>query len=337
VILNKQPFNKIRFAARSQRICATGVLGTIRRFAARLQTWRELITAQHSAQAAVPGGVGSRAGDRAVSQHCAVMLVSRKVSLRLPGAAIKEKFMEIKSQLVEMLESLRQEVHSFAAQLTDVERAAGGTPQRWSAKDNLAHIAEAVTRTAQQIAAFRRNEPSPVEVDTDFEAANQKTFERNKSRAWADVLGEFDRAYGELIEHTAALTEQDLAAPFQFYWQQQSQLMWHGLVGAGYSHPLGHLTQLYIERGESALALSIEEKGVQRLLSLDGTPRWQGVAIYNLACHYALAGEKAQAIAKLGEALRVYPGLTDWSKQDADLASLRGEPAYQALYAQPPA
>jgi hypothetical protein len=33
------------------------------------------ITAQHSAQAAVPGGVGSLAGDGAVSQHCAVMLL----------------------------------------------------------------------------------------------------------------------------------------------------------------------------------------------------------------------------------------------------------------------
>ena len=53
---------------------------------------------------------------------------------------------------------------------------------------------------------------------------------------------------------------------------------------------------------------------------------------YNLACHYALAGEKERAIAGLGAALASNPGLAEWSQQDPDLASIRDEPGYLALY-----
>jgi len=38
------------------------------------------------------------------------------------------------------------------------------------------------------------------------------------------------------------------------------------------------------------------------------------------------------AIAQLGEALRLNPDLTEWSKQDPDFASIREEPAYRSLY-----
>jgi hypothetical protein len=54
---------------------------------------------------------------------------------------------------------------------------------------------------------------------------------------------------------------------------------------------------------------------------------------YNLACHYALSGEIETAIEKLREALEMNPELTEWSKEDADLACLREEPGYRALYA----
>jgi tetratricopeptide (TPR) repeat protein len=53
-----------------------------------------------------------------------------------------------------------------------------------------------------------------------------------------------------------------------------------------------------------------------------------GVVQYNLACHYALAGETETAIKKLREALELNPELAEWSKEDSDLASIREEPGY---------
>ena len=53
---------------------------------------------------------------------------------------------------------------------------------------------------------------------------------------------------------------------------------------------------------------------------------------YNLACCYALAGQAEKAMDALREALRLAPDLTEWSKQDTDLVSLRERPDYQSLY-----
>ena len=54
--------------------------------------------------------------------------------------------------------------------------------------------------------------------------------------------------------------------------------------------------------------------------------------IYNTACQHALSGQKATAIAELRQALKLNPGLTEWSKEDSDLVSLHEEADYQALY-----
>jgi hypothetical protein len=55
---------------------------------------------------------------------------------------------------------------------------------------------------------------------------------------------------------------------------------------------------------------------------------------YNLACHYALSGQKERAISGLREALTLNPDLTEWSKQDPDFVPLRQEAGYQALYSE---
>jgi tetratricopeptide (TPR) repeat protein len=75
------------------------------------------------------------------------------------------------------------------------------------------------------------------------------------------------------------------------------------------------------------------QESVDLLAPLDDTPRWRGIAKYNLACFYALSGEKEQAIQILNQALELAPDLTEWSQQDPDFANIRDDSAYQALYA----
>jgi tetratricopeptide (TPR) repeat protein len=94
-----------------------------------------------------------------------------------------------------------------------------------------------------------------------------------------------------------------------------------------------HLAEAHMKRGQGARARAMMESLSEGLERLDDSPRWVGVVRYNLACYLALAGEKDKAIQLLSEALRLHPGLTVWSRQDTDLASLHGLPEYERLYA----
>jgi tetratricopeptide (TPR) repeat protein len=140
-----------------------------------------------------------------------------------------------------------------------------------------------------------------------------------------------ERAHSELVEQTQAMLDSDLVDAERFPWQEGRPL-WRSIVGSGYSHPVQHLAQLYIERGKRDVATQIQETAAELLASLDNSPNWRGVTIYNLACHYALSGQREKAITKLGEALQLNPDLTEWSKQDPDFASIREEPTYRSLY-----
>ena len=53
--------------------------------------------------------------------------------------------------------------------------------------------------------------------------------------------------------------------------------------------------------------------------------------LYNLACYYALAGDKTQALSWLGRALRMQPALTRLIPEDPDFAGLRADPDFQFI------
>jgi hypothetical protein len=76
------------------------------------------------------------------------------------------------------------------------------------------------------------------------------------------------------------------------------------------------------------------QKLTGELVDLDDSPEWQGTIRYNNACSFSLLGDKEKAILELGEALKLNPGLTDWSKQDPDFEPIREEAGYKALYAE---
>ncbi len=97
-------------------------------------------------------------------------------------------------------------------------------------------------------------------------------------------------------------------------------------------HPLSHLWLLYNDRHEPEKAMRLQEQASQSLAALDPDPNWQGNIQYNLACVYALSGEKDKALRTLKQALALNPGLLEWTKEDGDLSSLRQEPDYLALF-----
>jgi Flp pilus assembly protein TadD len=70
---------------------------------------------------------------------------------------------------------------------------------------------------------------------------------------------------------------------------------------------------------------------ITAMLQAYGAHPKEASVLYNLACYYALAGDKAQALSWLGRALRMQPGLNRLITEDTDFAGLRSDPDFQFI------
>ena len=163
---------------------------------------------------------------------------------------------------------------------------------------------------------------------SETEKINRSIYNTNHDRTLAEIVAEADRAYADFVALIQSLSEEDLAQPARFSDQEPRSLAAQ-IMGNGYEHPIFHYAERYRRRGDLAKALQLHEQSVAAVADW---PEWYGTARYNLACFYALNGQKEKALHELREALQLRPDLSEWSKQDTDLASLHDDPAFSALY-----
>jgi tetratricopeptide (TPR) repeat protein len=233
---------------------------------------------------------------------------------------------DLKTRLIQLLDLSRSFQQQLIADLDPAQRNAPGTWEDWSIKDELAHVIAWQLNSLARIAALRHDEPVP--DFSDYHTINRSIYNTNRQRTLAEITAEGDRVHADLVALIQSLSEDELTRPVRFSDREPSSLAAQ-IMGNGFEHPVVHYADHYRRRGDLAKAVQIYEASVAAVADL---PEWHGSARYNLACFYALNGQADQAIAELGEALRLRPDLLDWSKQDTDLASLRDHPAYQALY-----
>ena len=238
--------------------------------------------------------------------------------------------MDVRPTLIELLQQTMDEERRFVDQLTPEERQRFGDVNAWSPKDLIAHLAGWKLRMADRLVAIGRGE-APAQAE-EVDAENTLIWAEYSSRTWDEVAQASALGHRRMVEGLQALSLDDVHDPQRFE-SQQGQPLWRVVAGNGCTHPIMHLAEAYVKSGEGTYAAAMMEDVSERLALLDDTPRWQGVVRYNLACYFALAGEKARAIGILRDALRLHPGLTEWSKEDTDLACLHGEPGYEGLYA----
>ena len=86
---------------------------------------------------------------------------------------------------------------------------------------------------------------------------------------------------------------------------------------------LGHL-YTRIGRYEDGLNVDLELTKLQP----ENAQNW-----YNLGCSYALVGERAKAFEALNRAVDLGYSDVEWMRKDADLASLKDDPAFETLVA----
>jgi hypothetical protein len=237
--------------------------------------------------------------------------------------------MKIQSKIMDLLERAFALEKELVSSLSQEERRVIGERERWSIKDQIAHCSAWKERLAKNLSMALKGVVPP--RDEDYEQVNHDIFEKNREKTWDEVCAYSERIHHELKEVVVSIPEIRFSEGELLPWQSGREL-WKLVVGTGYTHPLTHFSQVYIEKNDMELALEVQEEMAKALSELDESPSWSGVNQYNLACFYSLAGQKAKAIDGLREALQLNPELTDWSKQDPDFDPIRNDPEYLSLY-----
>lgn len=234
-----------------------------------------------------------------------------------------------RDELIGLLDRVHGYQEELLAGLSDEERLAPGTWERWGAKDLLAHIASWNKQLLERLTHL--DEPPP-EEDVPFEHQNRQTFDRNVTRSYAEVHAEAEQTHAALVAELTRHDDAAIADKERFPRLRGQSISFVGL-GNPVAHAVSHLAQFSLERHDAARAHRIQDDITRAILAYDPSPELRGLTLYNLACFYALNGESGRAIELLRESLPLREGLVEWSKQDTDLVSLRELPEYQALYA----
>ncbi len=203
------------------------------------------------------------------------------------------------------------------------DRNAIGSPDRWSAKDHIAHVAFWRHQLALKLQAVLDHETPEL---GDFERINPRVFEEHRHRAWSDVASDAELAYAAQTARIRRLTDEDLVAFNRFSWVPEGQPLHAVVMGSSYEHSQQHLAQFHLDRGDLLLASGIQELWVARVVQAETPPAMKGLALYNLACFQATHTQVVKAALTLERALALYPGplLKDFSVSDPDLIALRG-------------
>jgi len=234
----------------------------------------------------------------------------------------------MKRELTELLQKGYQVEKEFIATLSDEERNADGTIENWTAKDCIAHNAYWRKHHAEDVLAVLTGKTPTQSEEVQI---NQEVYSQYKDQSWENVDTLVDAGLKRMGEAIASISEDDLQR-HDFYPWEQGRPLWREIVGNIYTHPVIHLSEWHIKRGYPARAAEMYQEMTRQLTSLDDSADWQGTIRYNNACSFSLLGDKETAINELREALKLNPGLTEWSRQDPDFEPIRGEAGYKALY-----
>lgn len=237
---------------------------------------------------------------------------------------------EIKPRLLDLIEAARANKRAFIDGLSVAERDAVAPPGEWTARDYLTHITFWEEQRAIRAEAQLRGEEPPPTLGEDDEV-NARVEAAHKARSWADLEAEVTRVYARLTAVVAGTDDAALGDP-DLHPSLQHRPVWLGFANNVLDHPAIHYAEYYRAHGDLARATAVREGAVATVARLFPDSRAYSNALYNLGCFYALTGQPDQAIAAVRESLARIPELTEWSKQDSDLDSLRTLPAFQALY-----
>lgn len=218
--------------------------------------------------------------------------------------------------------------------LSDAERTAIGEPDRWSAKDHLAHLNFWRQRALEQMVAAERGDEVPASTgDDEVQRLNAHIFAAQHRTPWDDIVSESERLFGVAADQIDRLSPTQLTAARMDIGGEERMLL-EDVLGGFFLHPADHYAQLYRQRGDTERADWQRIDAAETIGAFFGqSSALYGNELYNLGCYWALTERPERALDAVRQAFVLNPALIAWSRQDSDLDSLRDLPTFQALLA----
>jgi hypothetical protein len=197
-----------------------------------------------------------------------------------------------------------------------------GGPRRWAAVPLVAHNNEFRQQQVRRLLAIRDGQAPPAFAEIDH--ASAEVYRGYCAIPAARVAEASRQSAAALTAGVASAPDEDLLDPSRHPWLAGRQL-WLQIVVRGFWHPTGHLGGYYLAHGQAGRAVALARHAVACAAYLDTPDRARGMAVYNLACAQAGAGQDADAVATLAEAVTLNGALRANAARDADLGSLRDQ------------
>jgi hypothetical protein len=233
----------------------------------------------------------------------------------------------LKDNLIEMLNQVKTEINNFEAELTSKQKNDNGSLKKWSAKDTVSHLVFWGNHFNSQIQKARSGEKIPLVGDY-FHLVNDGVFIRHINQPFAEAMSELNNSFKESIKLLESHSTEELNDNKK-YDHLDGRTLIDNSLGTLVWHVIHHISDFYVKNRRKKKAIAQQEDITEKLRAF---PSWKANADYNLACFFAMNGEKERAIEPLRTAFANRPDLIEWSKSDNDLDSLREEAAFKALY-----
>jgi DinB superfamily len=231
----------------------------------------------------------------------------------------------MKTIILDLLRAAHRASTAFVQALDETERAAIGTPQRWSAKDHLAHMTYCLHQNLiGKVNGIREQQEVPPR-EANVDQMNARVFEEHKLRPWSEIHATFEHVYADLIGLAERLSEAELQDSHRFSVITGEAPLYTAFLANGYEHLQEHFMQYYLDRNALLPALHIREQCTKQVIQAE-VPAWvKGWFLYKLASFYAQQHQREQAAARLQEALTFDSDLNEWLKNDPELAAIHNQ------------
>jgi rhodanese-related sulfurtransferase len=241
----------------------------------------------------------------------------------------------IKPRILALLSFARGQERKLSASLTEMERDASGTPDKWSPRERLVSVMRWRELQAEKLALAVRGETPPQWRDEQVvNEINTRAIEQYRDTPFSEVERAAEDAYAALVAQVERMSDEELTSGERYAWAD-GEALWHETLGNGLMYPFSQMVALSLDRGDRETAAQLQAALVEAIRKADLSADMVGVTLYNAACFYATNGWPERALALLPDALRMRPTLVEWSRHDRDLDCLRDDPRFQALYTDP--
>jgi hypothetical protein len=212
---------------------------------------------------------------------------------------------------------------AFLAAAGDEASAEHGDAAHWAAAPLVAHNTEFKRQQAARLEAVLAGVEPPAFAEFDH---HSPAYYAECGRIPPDeVAAAAQLTTARLLAGLRAVPDEDLLDPSRHAWLRGRRLSLQVIV-RGFWHPLGHLGDFHLDRGDSAAAYALHEAAIAEAARPGVPDAARGMAYYSLGCAQARAGAIGPAAASIDLALSLNPDLSANLATDPDLAPLRIPP-----------